>query len=80
VPTWHLLTKDEDYRFAGPTITPRKLRSLQRKAAVTGPRISQPVKPSARRSDNGSSKEAERNYRNYVAFKARKGAGAAIGD
>jgi transposase len=33
--TWHLLTKDEDYRFAAPTITQRKLRSLQRKAGDT---------------------------------------------
>ena len=38
--TWHLLTKDEDYRFAAPTITQRKLRTLQRKAGDSGPRIS----------------------------------------
>ena len=34
---WHLLSKDEDYRYGAPTITQRKLRNLQRKADDTGP-------------------------------------------
>ena len=34
---WHLLSKDEDYRYGAPTITQRKLRKLQRQAADTRP-------------------------------------------
>jgi transposase len=37
---WHLLTKDEDYRYGAPTITQRKLRALQRKSGDRGPKIS----------------------------------------
>ena len=37
---WHLLSKDEDYRYDAPTITQRKLRNLQRKADDQGPKIS----------------------------------------
>ena len=33
---WHLLSKDEDYRYGAPTITQRKLRALQRQAHDPG--------------------------------------------
>jgi transposase len=36
---WHLLSKDEDYRYGAPTITQRKLRKLQRQANDSGPKI-----------------------------------------
>jgi transposase len=79
--TWHLLSKDEDYAFAAPTITQRKLRSLQRQAGDTGPRI---LAGETKRKalERKFLEEAERNYQNYVAFKARRnrGAGADNGD
>ena len=79
--TWHLLTKQEDYRFAAPTITQRKLRALQRKAGDSGPRISLAGETKRKALEQRFLQEAERNYQNYVAFKARKGgAGAATGD
>lgn len=77
---WHLLTKNEDYAFAAPTITQRKLRSLQRKAGDTGPRISLAGETKRRALEQRFLVEAERNYQKYVAFKARRGAGAATGD
>jgi transposase len=79
--TWHLLTKDEDYRFSASTITQRKLRTLQRKAGDTGPRISLAGETQRRALEQRFLEEAERNYQRYVAFKAqRSGAGAASGD
>jgi transposase len=78
---WHLLTKDEDYRYGAATITQRKLRALQRKAGDTaGPRISLAGETKRKVLERRFLEEAERNYRNYVAHKARKGAGAANGD
>jgi transposase len=77
---WHLLSKDEDYRYGAPTITQRKLRTLQRKAGDTGPRISLAGESKRKVLERRFLEEAERNYRNYVAYKARRGAGAASGD
>jgi transposase len=77
---WHLLSKDEDYRYGAPTITQRKLRTLQRKAGDSGPKISLAGQTKRRVLERRFLEEAERNYRNYVAQKARKGAGAANGD
>ncbi|MFL5864948.1 MAG: IS110 family transposase [Solirubrobacteraceae bacterium] len=78
---WHLLTHDEDYRFSAPTITQRKLRALQRTAHDTGPRISLAGESKRKILERRFLEEAERNYQNYVAFKARRdGAGAASGD
>jgi transposase len=77
---WHLLTKDEDYRYGAPSITQRKLRALQRKAGDTGPRISLAGETKRKVLERRFLEEAERNYRNYVAQKARRGAGAATGD
>ena len=36
---WHLIAKQEDYRFEAPSLTRRKLRELQDKASVPGRRI-----------------------------------------
>jgi transposase len=79
---WHLLTKDEDYRFGASTITQRKLRALQRKSGDSGPRISLAGETKRKALERRFLEEAERNYQNYVAFKARRndGAGAASGD
>jgi transposase len=77
---WHLLTKDEDYRYGAPTITQRKLRNLQRKAGDTGPAISLAGETKRKVLERRFLEEAERNYPNYVAQKAQRGAGAANGD
>jgi transposase len=77
---WHLLSKGEDYRYGAPTITQRKLRTLQRKAGDSGPMISLAGETKRKVLERRFLEEAERNYRNYVATKARSGAGAATGD
>ncbi|MDP9260326.1 MAG: IS110 family transposase, partial [Actinomycetota bacterium] len=77
---WHLLSKDEDYRYGAATITQRKLRALQRKAGDTGPKISLAGETRRKVLERRFLQEAERNYRNYVATKAVRGAGAANGD
>jgi hypothetical protein len=77
---WHLLTKDEDYRYGAPTITQRKLRALQRKAGDGAPKISLAGETKRRVLERRFLQEAERNYRNYVAQKGQGGAGAANGD
>ena len=76
---WHLLSKDEDYRYGAPTITQRKLRNLQRKADDTGPKISLAGEAKRKVLERRFLEQAERNNRNYVSSKAR-GAGAANGD
>jgi transposase len=78
--TWHLLSKDEDYRYGAPTITQRKLRKLQRQANDTGPRISLAGETKRKTLERRFLEEAERNYQHYVAEKTRAGAGAANGD
>src|SRR6185312_2834646 len=80
--TWHLLTKDEDYRYGAVTITQRKLRALQQKSGDTGPKISLAGEAKRKILERRYLEEAERNYQNYVAFKARRnsGAGATNGD
>jgi transposase len=77
---WHLLSKDEDYRYGAPTITQRKLRKLQRQANDPGPGISLAGETKRKVLERRFLEEAERNYRNYVAHKAPRGAGAASGD
>jgi len=77
---WHLLSKHEDYRYGAPTITQRKLRNLQRKADDHGPKISLAGETKRKILERRFLEEAERNYRNYVAVKAKSGAGAATGD
>lgn len=53
---------------------------LQRKAADTGPRISLAGETKRKALERRFLEEAERNYRNYVATKTARGAGAATGD
>ena len=77
---WHLLSKDEDYRYGAPTITQRKLRNLQRKADDQGPKISLAGETKRKVLERRFLEEAERNYRNYVATKTARGAGATNGD
>ncbi|MCA1678625.1 MAG: IS110 family transposase, partial [Actinobacteria bacterium] len=77
---WHLLSKDEDYRYGAATITQRKLRNLQRKAGDNGPKISLAGETNAKVLEQRFLQEAERNYQRYVATKTRTGAGAANGD
>jgi transposase len=77
---WHLLSKDEDYRYGAPTINQRKLRALQRKAGDNGPKISLAGETKRRVLERRFLEEAERNYQHYVAQKARRGAGAANRD
>lgn len=80
---WHLLTKQQDYRYGAPTITQRKLRTLQRKSGDGGPKISLAGEAKRKVLERRFLEEAERNYQNYVAFKARpgsRGVGAATGD
>ncbi|MCA1677878.1 MAG: IS110 family transposase [Actinobacteria bacterium] len=77
---WHLLSKDEDYRYGAPTITQRKLRNLQRKADDKGPKISLAGEAKRKVLERRFLEEAERNYRNYVSSKVSRGAGAANGD
>ena len=77
--TWHLLSKDEDYRYGAPTITQRKLRNLQRKADDAGPRSASPARPRARSSSGASSRRPSATTGIRHA-KASRGAGAANGD
>ena len=66
--------------YGAPTITQRKLRNLQRKADDHGPKISLAGETKRKILERRFLEEAERNYRNYVAVKAKSGAGAATGD
>ena len=77
---WHLLTRDEDYRHAAPTVTQRKLRKLQRQADDPGPRISLAGEASRKVLERRLLEQAERHYRTHVAERARSGAGATSGD
>jgi transposase len=77
---WHLLTKAEDYRYAAPTVTQRKLRKLQRQAGDHGPKISLAGETKRRVLEQRLLQEAERNYRAHVTDRATSGAGAASGD
>jgi len=78
--SWHLLSKDEDYRYGAPTITQRKLRRLQHQAGDDGPKISLTGETRRRALERRLLEEAERNYRAHVAERARSGAGAATGE
>jgi transposase len=77
---WQLLSNGEDYRYAAPTITERKLRKLQRQAGDQGPKISLAGETKRRVLERRLLDEAERNYRTQVAERSNRGAGAATGD
>jgi transposase len=76
---WHLLSKDEDYRYAAATITQRKLRTLQRTARDPGPLVSLAGETKRRTLERRLLEEAERNYRAHVAQRTN-GAGAITGE
>jgi len=78
--SWHLLSKSEDYRYNAPTIMQRKLRRLQRQAGDRGPKISLAGETKQRVLERRLLEEAERNYRDHVAERAKQGAGAATGE
>lgn len=76
---WHMLSKQEDYRFAASTITQRKLRRLQLKSGDSGPKISLAGETTRKTLERRLLEEAERNYRAHVAERA-SGAGAITGE
>jgi transposase len=76
---WHLLTNSEDYRFQAPSLTERKLRALQVTARDSGPKLQVFDERERRRQERVLLEQAERNYRDFVASRAR-GAGATKGD
>jgi transposase len=76
---WHMLSKDEDYRYAAPTVTQRKLRRLQRSAADSGPLVSLAGETKRRVLERRLLEEAERNYQAHVAERT-SGAGAITGE
>jgi hypothetical protein len=78
--SWHLLSKDEDYRYGAPTITQRKLRRLQHQASDDGPKTSLTGETQRRALERRLLEEAERNYRAHATERARSGAGAATGE
>jgi transposase len=77
---WQLLSTGEDYRYAAPTITQRKLRRLQRQAGDNGPKITLAGETKRRVLERRLLEEAERNYHAHVAERASSGAGATTGE
>jgi transposase len=76
---WHLLINNEDYRFQAPSLTERKLRALQTTARDERPKLQVFDERERRRQERTLLEQAERNYRDFVASRA-KGAGATKGD
>jgi transposase len=74
---WHLLWKQEDYRFGGESLSRRKLRDLQNQANAPGRRVSYPS-DREKKVDRRLLEQAERNYVLEVAQRA-DGAGATKG-
>jgi transposase len=75
---WHLLSKQEDYRFGGESLSRRKLRDLQNQANAPGRRVSYPS-DREKKVDRWVLEQAERDYVLEVAQRA-DGAGATKGD
>jgi transposase len=75
---WHLLAKQEDYRFEAPSLTRRKLRALQDQARTPGRRISY-ANEREKALDRRLLEQAERDYRGELTTRS-DGAGAAKGD
>jgi transposase len=75
---WHLLSKHEDYRFGGESLSRRKLRDLQNQANAPGGRVSYPS-DREKKVDRRLLEQAERNYVLEVEQRA-DGAGATKGD
>lgn len=87
---WHLLTREEDYAFARPMATRKKLRDLELRAGARPQRGRQhaggPLRsPAIRKAERAASEQAELGYRRLVADwkqanpKRKVGAGATKG-
>jgi transposase len=86
---WHMLTKQQDYAFARPSLTRQKLRRLERAAGQPrlstrhgGARVS--ATPSERQAERELQEQGERGYQRLVAdwqasAKKKTGAGATPG-
>ena len=75
---WHLLSKQEDYRFGSESLTRRKLRDLQNRAGASGARVRY-ASEREKKVDRRLLEQAERDYALEVARRS-DGAGAANGD
>jgi transposase len=75
---WHLLTKQEAYRYEAQSLTRRKLRELQDRAGAPGRRVRH-ASDREKAIDRRLLEQSERSYREAVAQRG-KGAGAAKGD
>ena len=71
---WHMLKNGEDYRYAAPSLTERKLQALQRKADDPGPRICVSQDAARKQLERRILEQAENAYRDSVASRAN-GAG-----
>ncbi len=69
--TWHLLSKEEDYRYAAPMLTRRKLRELEQKAGETEDLTSLAGWAGARKLERELLAQAEGLYVREVAARAR---------
>ena len=70
---WHMLTREEDYRFEAQALTLRKLANLQRQAGEQGERITVPGEAKRRALERRLLEQAQRTYEAEV---ARRGSGA----
>ncbi len=70
---WHMLTREEDYRFEAQALTLRKLANLQRQAGEEGERITVPGEAKRRALERRLLEQAQRTYEAEV---ARRGSGA----
>jgi transposase len=80
---WHLLTKQEDYAYAQPSLTKKKLRRLELLAGAPsgkGKRGTWAANKAMRQAERELAEQAERAYQRTVAdWRAKKGASATQG-
>jgi hypothetical protein len=74
---WHLLVREEEYRFQAPSLTASKHRALQLKARDQGKPIARSNHPRRDEVERRVLEQAEVNYRAMVA--SRSGAGGSHG-
>jgi transposase len=75
---WHLLTREEDYAYARPTLVRTKLRRLHL-AAGAEPPATQRAKGRTREQERALAEQAESAYQRLVADWKATGAGATLG-
>ena len=75
---WHLLTREEDYAYARPTLLATKLRRLHLAAGVEPPATAS-TKGATREQERALAEQAESAYRRLVADWKAAGAGATPG-